>query len=157
MLRLTKSAKTTLFGSTALACGIGGPEPLERAFERAPRAGTVAQGAILVAPTYLLVVAALTVLTRSRTIAAAIDAAPLWWLVAYQGYRLTGFIFVPLWADGFLPGSSLYRQGSAMHLPEGSQSPRLSPCGENRLGHNHSPTPSSLDSPISSMQSRWVC
>ena|SRR5215471_2792593 len=76
----------------------------ERAFERAPGAGTIAQGAILVAPTFLLVVAALTILMQSRTIAAAIDAAPLWWLVAYQGYRLTGFIFLPLWADGFLPG-----------------------------------------------------
>jgi hypothetical protein len=49
----------------------------ERAFEHTPGAGTIAQDAILVAPTFLLVVAALTVLMRSRTIAAAIDAAPL--------------------------------------------------------------------------------
>jgi hypothetical protein len=90
-----------------LECRRGGTDPLARHrvdVERTPGAGTIAQGAILVAPTFLLVVAALTVLMRSRTIAAAIDAAPLWWLVAYQGYRLNGIIFLPLWADGFLPG-----------------------------------------------------
>jgi flagellar biosynthesis protein FliQ len=56
----------------------------EHAFERAPGAGTIAQGGIIVAPTVLFVAVALTVLMRSRTIAPAIDAAPLWWLVAYQ-------------------------------------------------------------------------
>jgi hypothetical protein len=72
-------------------------------FEPAPGTPAIAQGGMIVVPLVLLVASALTVLMRSRTIAAAIDAAPLWWLVAYQGYRVTGFIFVRLWADGFLP------------------------------------------------------
>jgi hypothetical protein len=59
---------------------------------------------IIVAPMFLLVAVVLTTLMRSGTIAAAIDAAPLWWLVAYQGYRVAGWIFVRLWADGLLPG-----------------------------------------------------
>jgi hypothetical protein len=59
---------------------------------------------MIVGPTILLVVAFLTFLVRSTTIAAAIDAAPLWWLIAYQAYRVTGFVFVRLWSQGFLPG-----------------------------------------------------
>lgn len=66
--------------------------------------GPGATGGMIVVPMILLVAAVLTILIRSRTIAAAIDAAPLWWLVAYQGYRVAGLIFVRLWADGLLPG-----------------------------------------------------
>jgi hypothetical protein len=45
-----------------------------------------------------------TLLTRSSSVTSAIDAAPLWWLVAYQGYRVAGVIFLRLWWQGFLPG-----------------------------------------------------
>src|SRR5262249_5658145 len=35
----------------------------------------------------------------------AVDAAPLWWLIAYQMFRVNGgVIFLPLWYNGFLPG-----------------------------------------------------
>jgi hypothetical protein len=48
---------------------------------------------------------ALTLLTRSQTIAAAVDATPQWWLIAYQMFRVSGgVIFLPLWYYGFLPG-----------------------------------------------------
>lgn len=60
--------------------------------------------AMIVLPTVGLVGVMLTLLMRSSSIAAAVDAAPLWWLVAYQGYRVSGFIFVRLWWQGFLPG-----------------------------------------------------
>jgi hypothetical protein len=53
----------------------------------------------------VLIGTALTLCVRSKSIAAAIDAAPAWWLVSYQGYRVAGFIFVRLWAAGILPGS----------------------------------------------------
>src|SRR5262245_66510330 len=53
----------------------------------------------------VLIISALTLLTRSQTIAAAVDAAPLWWLIAYQVFRVNGgVIFLPLWSYGFLPG-----------------------------------------------------
>lgn len=73
-------------------------------FTPAPNTPGIAQGGMIVAPIVLLVAAVLTNIMRSETIAAAIDAAPLWWLVSYQGYRVTGLIFVKLGADGFLPG-----------------------------------------------------
>src|SRR5215813_8980553 len=53
----------------------------------------------------ILVISALTLLTRSQTIAAAVDAAPLWWLIAYHTVRVNGgVIFLPLWYYGLLPG-----------------------------------------------------
>jgi len=53
----------------------------------------------------LIIISALTLLTRSQTVAAAVDAAPLWWLIAYQMFRVNGgVIFLPLWYYGFLPG-----------------------------------------------------
>jgi len=71
----------------------------------APVAGAqVYSAGMIVAPTVVLVAAALTLLTRSATVTAAIDAAPLWWLIAYQAYRVAGFVFVRLWSQGFLPG-----------------------------------------------------
>jgi len=73
-------------------------------FELAAGAQIATAVGMTLVPTILFVAAALTILMRSMTIAAAIDVAPLWWLVAYQGYRVTGFIFLPLWAEGFLPG-----------------------------------------------------
>jgi hypothetical protein len=71
----------------------------------APVAGAqVYSAGMIVAPTVVLVAVALTLLTRSATVTAAIDAAPLWWLVAYQAYRVAGFVFVRLWSQGLLPG-----------------------------------------------------
>lgn len=72
----------------------------------APAAGTTQAfaGGIVVVPTIVLVAVVLTLLMRSRTITAAIDVAPLWWLVAYQAYRVAEFIFLRLWSQGFLPG-----------------------------------------------------
>ena len=63
-----------------------------------------AAGAILVAEVALVAIA-LSLLVRSRSIAAALDAAPAWWLVAFQGYRVTGLVFLQLWVAGILPAS----------------------------------------------------
>jgi hypothetical protein len=50
------------------------------------------------------VVIGLVALTRSRRFAAAVDAAPLSWLVGIQVYRVLGFNFVVLWLFGVMPG-----------------------------------------------------
>jgi hypothetical protein len=42
---------------------------------------------------------------RSRRIAAAVDAAPLSWLVGIQVYRVIGGIFLVEWLHGGLPGA----------------------------------------------------
>ena len=42
-------------------------------------------------------------LWRSESIARLVSAIPLHWLVAAQGYRVAGGIFLVLWADGRLP------------------------------------------------------
>jgi hypothetical protein len=49
-------------------------------------------------------VIALTLLTRSGRIGAALGAAPLGWLVGIQVYRVIGANFVVLWAFGAIPG-----------------------------------------------------
>jgi hypothetical protein len=64
----------------------------------------IAQAGMILVPTIALVIGSLLALTRSETVAAAIDAAPLWWLIAYQVYRVAGLIFLRLWSHGFLPG-----------------------------------------------------
>jgi hypothetical protein len=69
-----------------------------------PGAAQVHSAGMIVVPTVIFALGALTLLTRSKTITAAIDAAPLWWLIAYQAYRVAGFVFVRLWSQGFLPG-----------------------------------------------------
>lgn len=68
--------------------------------------GSGAYGAVvrIVLPIILLAVGAITLMTRSRTVIAVLDAIPLWWLVSFQAYRITGLLFVRLWAKGFLPG-----------------------------------------------------
>src|SRR5215469_3127066 len=76
----------------------------ERAFFVLSDNSQMAEGGIIVVSAIVLVVGSLFALTRSETIAAAIDAAPLWWLIVYQVYRVAGFIFVRLWSRGFLPG-----------------------------------------------------
>ena len=55
-------------------------------------------------PIILLSSGAMILMTRSQTMTAVIDATPLWWLVSFQAYRITGFLFLRLWAKGFLPG-----------------------------------------------------
>src|SRR5215470_20290439 len=72
-----------------------------------PEPGTprVLQIVVILVPMIILIISALTLLTRSQTIAPAVDAAPLWWLIAYQMARVNGgVIFLPLWYSGFLPG-----------------------------------------------------
>jgi len=51
------------------------------------------------------VVIGLVAATRSRRIAAAVDAAPPSWLVGVQVYRVLGGIFLVQWLDGALPGA----------------------------------------------------
>src|SRR5215470_805334 len=78
---------------------------LQGGFVPEPGAPRVLQIVVILVPMIILVISALTLLTRSQTIAAAVDAAPLWWLIAYQMFRVNGgVIFLPLWYNGFLPG-----------------------------------------------------
>lgn len=51
------------------------------------------------------VVVGLIAVTRSRRIAAAVDAAPLSWLVGFQVYRVLGGVFLFQWLGGALPGA----------------------------------------------------
>src|SRR5215831_13151389 len=78
---------------------------LQGRFVPEPTAPRVLQIVVVLVPMIVLIVSALTLLMRSQTIAAAVDAAPLWWLIAYQTYRVIGgVIFLPLWYYGILPG-----------------------------------------------------
>src|SRR5262249_14890445 len=78
---------------------------LQGKFVPEPGAPRVLQIVVVLVPMIILIISALTLLTRSQTIAAAVDAAPLWWLIAYQMSRVSGgVIFLPLWYYGFLPG-----------------------------------------------------
>ena len=73
-------------------------------FVSATTAGAAGAGTHIVVPFILIAVGTLVILTRSRTMTAVLDAAPLWWLVAFQAYRITGFVFLRLRNHGFLPG-----------------------------------------------------
>src|SRR6516164_127105 len=78
---------------------------LQGRFVPEPGAPRALQIVVVLVPMIILIISALTLLTRSQTIAAAVDAAPLWWLIAYQMSRISGgAIFLPLWYFGFLPG-----------------------------------------------------
>ena len=78
---------------------------LQGRFVPEPGAPRVLLVVVVLVPMIILIISALTLLTRSQTIAAAVDAAPLWWLIAYQIFRINGgVIFLPLWSQGFLPG-----------------------------------------------------
>jgi hypothetical protein len=72
----------------------------------ATAAASGALGAIIhvLLPIILLAFGAMILITRSRTMTAVVDAIPLWWLVSFQAYRITGFVFLRLWAKGLLPG-----------------------------------------------------
>jgi hypothetical protein len=67
----------------------------------------VRPGAIPLLPLAVVVpvVIGLVAVTRSRRIAAAVDAAPPAWLVGLQAYRVLGGTFVVLWLYGALPGA----------------------------------------------------
>src|SRR6516225_9370923 len=78
---------------------------LQGRFVPEPGAPRILQIAVVLVPMNVLITFALTLLTHSQIIAAAVDAAPLWWLIAYQISRVNGgVIFLPLWYYGFLPG-----------------------------------------------------
>jgi hypothetical protein len=62
------------------------------------------EGIRIVLPIILLALGATFLMTRSRTMSALVDAIPLWWFISFQAYRITGFLFVRLWEQGFLPG-----------------------------------------------------
>lgn len=70
----------------------------------AANGGVSTAGIHILLPIVLIAAGAFYFITRSKTLTAALDASPLWWLLAFQGYRITGFIFLRLWANGFLPG-----------------------------------------------------
>lgn len=53
----------------------------------------------------LPVLIGLVALTRSKRIAAAVDAAPQDWLIGLQVYRVLGGNFLVLWAYGAIPGA----------------------------------------------------
>lgn len=73
-------------------------------FVSAASSGLKAAGTHILLPITLITVGLFTILTRSNAVIAVVDAAPLWWLVAFQAYRITGFVFLRLWDHGFLPG-----------------------------------------------------
>src|SRR5262245_3673554 len=71
---------------------------LQGGFVPEPGAPRVLQIVVVLVPMIILIISALTLLTRSQTIAAAVDAAPLWWLIAYQMARVNGGVsFMPFW------------------------------------------------------------
>jgi hypothetical protein len=73
-------------------------------FASIANSGISAAGRSMLLPIMLIAMGALIILMRSNTMTKVIDATPLWWLVAFQAYRITGFVFLRLWAKGFLPG-----------------------------------------------------
>src|SRR5262249_23144946 len=60
---------------------------LQGSFVPEPGAPRVLQIAVVLVPMNILITSALTLLTRSQAIAAAVDPAPLCWLIAYQMFR----------------------------------------------------------------------
>ncbi|MGH9480623.1 MAG: hypothetical protein ACRD1L_00900 [Terriglobales bacterium] len=73
-------------------------------FESLPQASPIAGLAILPAAVILPVVVGLLAARRSRSIAAALAAAPLSWLIGVQVYRVLGLVFLRVWSQGLLPG-----------------------------------------------------
>ena len=64
----------------------------------------IAQVAFVPLVILILLGAALFAATRSAVLTAALDAAPLSWLVGIQVYRVLGLVFLLAWSRGFLPG-----------------------------------------------------
>jgi hypothetical protein len=71
-----------------------------RGMLQGPRGAVSSLPLLVVTP----VVVGLFGLTRSRRIAAAVEAAPVSWLIALQVYRVMGANFVVLWLFGVIPG-----------------------------------------------------
>jgi hypothetical protein len=63
----------------------------------------VAQVAFVPLVILILLGAALFAATQSAVLTAALDAAPLSWLVGIQVYRVLGLVFLLAWSRGFLP------------------------------------------------------
>ena len=111
LARTNLGSRQRLLGWTAVAAAlvlwvtIVWTLALQGIFALEPGAPRLLQIVVVLAPMIILIISALVLLTRSQTIAAAVDAAPLWWLIAYQMARVNGgVIFLPLWYYGFLPG-----------------------------------------------------
>src|SRR5215467_14246900 len=74
------------------------------AFASLSSGSAVAQVAFVPVVILVLLGAALFAATRSAVLTAALDAAPLSWLVGIQVYRVLGLVFLLAWSRGFLPG-----------------------------------------------------
>ena len=73
-------------------------------FESFSTVSPASEAAMVVATLILPVAVALIAGGMSVTMRAALDVAPLSWLVGVQVYRTLGFIFLRLWSHGLLPG-----------------------------------------------------
>jgi len=111
LARTNLGSRQRLLGWTAVAAAlvlwvtIVWTLALQGIFALEPGAPRLLQIVVVLVPMIILIISGLTLLTRSQTIAAALDAVPLWWLIAYQMSRVNGgVIFLPLWYYGFLPG-----------------------------------------------------
>jgi hypothetical protein len=111
LARTNLAPRQRLLGWTAVAGGLVlwltsvWTLALQGRFIPEPGAPRVLQIVVVLGPMIILIATALTLLTRSQIIAAAVDATPLWWLMAYQMFRVNGgVIFLPLWYNGLLPG-----------------------------------------------------
>jgi len=74
------------------------------AFESLLNGSAIAQVAFVPLVILILLGAALFAATRSAVLTAALDAAPLSWLVGIQVYRVLGLVFLLAWYRGLLPG-----------------------------------------------------
>src|SRR5262249_15718895 len=104
LARTNLGSRQRLLGWTAVAAALVlwltlvGAVALRGRFVGGPGVRRVLQAVVVLVPMIILIISALTLLMRSQTIAAAVDAAPLWWLIAYQIFRVNGgVIFLPLW------------------------------------------------------------
>src|SRR5215472_8319434 len=74
------------------------------AFASLSNGSAIAQLAFVPVVILILLGAAVFAATRSAVLTAALDAAPLPWLVGIQVYRVLGLVFLLAWSRGFLPG-----------------------------------------------------
>jgi len=74
------------------------------AFASLANGSAIAQVAFVPLVILILLGAALFAASRSAVLTAALDAAPLSWLVGIQVYRVLGLVFLVAWSRGFLPG-----------------------------------------------------
>src|SRR5262245_21278207 len=84
---------------------------LQGRFVPEPVAPRELQIVVVLVPMIILIISALTLLTRSQTIAAAVDVAPLWWLIGYQMSRVSGGVIM-----AFFPASLHCQPVSATRL-----------------------------------------